>query len=151
MCFFCAIDFKNLLSNVEIDKIEATPSPSFDLATSPLWNNQLRTHCCEHKLATYQINLLRSKSLAEKDLQLKEEESQIPLIFIHHHDLLSPISKHHDDLGSGWDVILPNEWAQIFWISLVYGGARPIGQTELSFIAHETGNKKKRTRRLQLI
>ena len=101
----------------------------------------MRTHCCEHKLATYQINLLRSKSLNEKELQLKEEESQIPLIFIHHHDLLSPTSKHRNDLGSGWDVILPNEWAQILWISLIYSGARPIGQTELSFITHETGKQ----------
>lgn len=65
------------------------------------------------------------------------------MIFIHHHDLISPISTNRNDLGSGWDVILPNEWAQIFWISLVYSGARPIGQTELSLIAHETGKKKK--------
>ena len=75
----------------------------------------------------------------DNELQLNEEESQIPLIFIHHHDLSPPISKHRNELGSGWDIILPNEWAQIFWISLVYSGARPIGQKELSLIAHETG------------
>jgi hypothetical protein len=63
------------------------------------------------------------------------------LIFIHHHDLLSPISTNRNDFGSGWDIILPNEWAQIFWISLVYSGARPIGQKELSLIAHETGKQ----------
>jgi len=61
------------------------------------------------------------------------------LIFIHHHDLLSSVSNNRNDFGSGWDIILPNEWAQIFWISLVYSGARPIGQKELSLIAHETG------------
>ena len=44
-----------------------------------------------------------------------------------------------NDFGSGWDVILPNEWAQIFWISLIYSGARPIGQQEFSLICHETG------------
>ena len=78
----------------------------------------------------------------DTELQLNEEESQIPLIFIHHHDLLSSMAQHEsnrNDLGSGWDVILPNEWAQIFWISLIYSGARPIGQKELSLIAHETG------------
>lgn len=47
--------------------------------------------------------------------------------------------QNHNDFGSGWDIILPNEWAQIFWISLIYSGARPIGQKELSLIAHETG------------
>jgi len=89
------------------------------------------------------IYILFSSSFnSDNELQLNEEESQIPLIFIHHHDLLSPISKHQqnrNELGSGWDIILPNEWAQIFWISLVYSGARPIGQKELSLIAHETG------------
>jgi hypothetical protein len=133
----------SLSSIVDVEKLETFPPSSLDLATSPLWNEKSRTHCCEHKLATYQINLLRSKSIADSELQLNEEESQIPLIFIHHHDLLSPISTNRNDLGSGWDVILPNEWAQIFWISLVYSGARPIGQTELSLIAHETGKKKK--------
>jgi hypothetical protein len=60
-------------------------------------------------------------------------------MLIHHHDLLSPIPKNRSEFGSGWDIILPNEWAQIFWISVVYSGARPIGQKELSLIAHETG------------
>lgn len=121
-----------------------SPSASVDLASSPLWNEQVRTHCSEHRLATYQINLLRSKSIADQELQLNDEESQIPLIFVHHHDRLSPVAKQRNDFGSGWDIILPNEWAQILWISLVYSGARPIGQKELSLIAHETGRHKKR-------
>ncbi|UJR20918.1 hypothetical protein I4U23_024027 [Adineta vaga] len=125
-------------------KSEICPSSSIDLAKSPLWFEKYRTHCCEHKLATYQINLLRSKisTTDNTELQLNEEESQIPLILIHHHDQLLPMSKcesNRNDLGSGWDIILPNEWAQIFWISLIYSGARPIGQKELSLVAHETG------------
>lgn len=127
---------------IDIGKVENVPSSSVDLASSPLWHEEIRTHCSEHKLATYQINLLRSKSISDQDLQLNEEESQIPLIFIHHDDLLSPLSTRRSDFGSGWDVILPNEWAQIFWISLVFSGARPIGQKELSFIAHETGKNQ---------
>ena len=78
----------------------------------------------------------------DSELQLNEEESQIPLILIHHHDLLSPTAKPgsmQNDLGSGWDIILPNDWAQVFWISFIYSGARPIGQKELSLVAHETG------------
>ncbi|CAF0881501.1 unnamed protein product [Rotaria sp. Silwood1] len=130
-------------SKTKVEKIESFPPSSIDLASSPLWIEKYRTYCCEHKLATYQINLIRSKSTVDNnELQLNEEESQIPLIFIHHHDLLSSISKHkqyRNDFGSGWDIILPNEWAQIFWISLVYSGARPIGQKELSLISHETG------------
>ncbi|CAF4066711.1 unnamed protein product [Rotaria magnacalcarata] len=130
-------------SKTNIEKMESFPPSSIDLASSPLWNEKYRTYCCEHKLATYQINLIRSKSTVDQnELELNEEESQIPIIFIHHHDLLSPISKQREnrnDFGSGWDIILPNEWAQLFWISLVYSGARPIGQKELSFIAHETG------------
>jgi hypothetical protein len=78
-------------------------------------------------------------AISDQELQLNEEESQIPLIFIHHHDLLSPLATNRNELGSGWDVILPNEWAPIFWIALVYSGARPIGQKELFLIAHETG------------
>ena len=65
------------------------------------------------------------------------------MIFVHHHDLLSPLTadSHNQkgDFGSGWDIIMPNEWAQIIWIALVYSGARPIGQQELSLIHHETG------------
>ncbi|CAF3990738.1 unnamed protein product, partial [Adineta steineri] len=131
-------------TKTNIEKLETSPPSSVDLASSPLWIEKYRTHCCEHKLATYQINLFRSKTLTtdNKELQLNEEESQIPLILIHHHDLLSPLSQYQqnrNDLGSGWDIILPNEWAQIFWISFIYSGARPIGQKELSLIAHETG------------
>ena len=148
----------------DIEKQETFPPSSIDLASSPLWNEQCRIHCTEYKLATYQLNLLRSKSSGEypliliiriklispysfsdSDLAINDEESQIPLIFIHHHDLLSPLStnsRHQkNDFGSGWDIILPNEWAQIFWISLVYSGARPIGQHELAVITHETGTK----------
>ncbi|CAF0843374.1 unnamed protein product [Adineta ricciae] len=131
-------------SKANINKSDVTPPPATDLASSPLWNEKHRTHCCEHILATYQINLLRSKATAtdNNELQLNEEESQIPLILIHHHDLLSPTAKPgsmRNDLGSGWDIILPNDWAQIFWISFIYSGARPIGQKELSLVAHETG------------
>jgi hypothetical protein len=76
-------------------------------------------------------------------LQINDEESQIPLMFVHHHDLLSPLTadshNQKSDFGSGWDIIMPNEWAQIIWIALVYSGARPIGQQELSLIHHETG------------
>lgn len=47
---------------VDVEKIESFPPSSIDLASSPLWNEKCRTHCCEYKLATYQINLLRSKA-----------------------------------------------------------------------------------------
>jgi hypothetical protein len=50
---------------VDIGKLETFPTSSFDLASSLLWNEKSRIHCCEHKLATYQINLLRSKSIAD--------------------------------------------------------------------------------------
>lgn len=113
---------------------KADSSLSIDLASSPLWNEQSRSHSSEHRLATYQINLRRS-NLDE----LKDDESQIPLILIHHHDLLTPLGSK-TDFGSGWDIILPNEWSQIIWIALVYSGARPIGQDELSLISHETGD-----------
>ena len=46
---------------LDIDKSET----SINLASSPLWIEKYRTHCCEHKLATYQINLLRSKLSAD--------------------------------------------------------------------------------------
>ena len=132
----------------DVQTRESFPPTSIDLASSPLWSEQHRTHCCEHKLATYQINLLRSKSI-DSQLQLNEEETQIPLIFVHHHDQLSSRpadERHRDDFGSGWDVIMPNEWAQIIWISLVYSGARPIGQKELALVLHETGKVSKKCR-----
>jgi ribonuclease P/MRP protein subunit POP1 len=79
----------------------------------------------------------------DEQLRLNDEESQIPLMFIHHQDCLSPLSIDHrnrtNDFGNGWDIILPNEWAQVIWIALVYSGARPIGQQELALIHNETG------------
>ena len=51
-------------SKTNINKSDTTPPPATDLASSPLWSEKYRTHCCEYKLATYQINLLRSKATA---------------------------------------------------------------------------------------
>jgi hypothetical protein len=41
-------------------RTDPSPSPSIDLASSPLWTEKYRTHCSEHRLATYQIHLRRS-------------------------------------------------------------------------------------------
>ena len=40
---------------------------------------------------------------------------------------------------SGWDVIMPNNWAMDFWLPLIHNGARAFGQTELNYLSFETG------------
>lgn len=42
--------------------------------------------------------------------------------------------------GSGWDVILPTNWAMPFWIALVYRGAKAAGLRDLHSLSVEAGN-----------
>jgi len=41
--------------------------------------------------------------------------------------------------GSGWHLIVPGGWAMAFWNSLVFAGARPVGQLEMTSIYDECG------------
>lgn len=41
--------------------------------------------------------------------------------------------------GSGWDIVLPTNWAMPFWIAFVYRGAKPCGLRDLRSLSMESG------------
>ena len=114
---------------------------------SALWSHDVRETASKCKIHERHLNTLRSQSLVRQpQLKLGDKAARVPVILIQQTLELSPIptlsfssssSSFSADfltdanLGTGWDLILPKEWAMPFWVSLIYRGARACGMREL--------------------
>ena len=128
-------------------EIQSVP---LDVAYSPIWDASIRETVSKFKMSNHSLNLLRSKQFLKSDkLKLGEKASHIPILLIQQsHQPLgreAPVSKSQDILsssssllGSGWDIIMPSNWAMAFWIGLIYRGARASGMRELRKCSLET-------------
>lgn len=66
--------------------------------------------------------------------QLGIEESRIPVILIQNPGVRQGTSTNY---GSGWDIILPQNWSKAFWVAFVYHGARAAALRDLESLAFE--------------
>ena len=95
------------------------------LAFSPIWDRNVRDVVSSSKVPDHILNLQRQKQLVRSSQSdLLKKSSKIPVLLVH-----QSLGSSHQ--GSGWDLILPSNWAMPFWVSLVYHGARACGVKEL--------------------
>jgi ribonuclease P/MRP protein subunit POP1 len=84
-------------------------------------------------LSQAQVNELRSVSSATLKLKKRQKQkgtttvgpssSTTQVVGI----LLVQRPGGENGFGLGWDIILPAGWSMVFWISLIYAGARAVG------------------------
>ncbi|XP_030746018.1 ribonucleases P/MRP protein subunit POP1 [Sitophilus oryzae] len=100
-----------------------------NISLSPLWNQEVRALLKENKTSNAKINEIRSELLVPgSDLPSKGE--MVPVILLWRHGTRS-------GRQSGWDIILPSCWAQIFFIGFNMWGGRAGGLRETESIAFE--------------
>ena len=111
------------------------------LAYSPIWSSRVRETVKTSRLPHYVLNKLRSTEIPKSpSLDLGPKSPRIPVLLIHQCSSIPPsgvLNSGHTP-GSytkftqhvttsqtfGWDLVLPNNWAMAFWVSLIYRGAR---------------------------
>lgn len=108
---------------------------SSEISFSPLWDKSVSDTVSRSLIPCHHLNRRRSKKLIRsKILKLGDSAPCIPVLLIQqtpqHSSSASPSSREY--MGTGWDLILPPEWAMAFWISLIYRGARVCGMKELA-------------------
>ena len=124
--------------------------PTSPLAYSPLWDPLVRETVKDSRIPDHILNNARSKLLVKSSvLDLGQKAPRVPVLLIQQSltaqlsgvlrlgnngyrgnldGMPSPVTT---SLVSGWDLVLPNNWAMAFWVSLVYRGARACGMTDL--------------------
>lgn len=111
------------------------------LSYSPIWNKNVIDHLNKNKISTFEINKLRSKYLIpENEIHLGASESKVPILLIQNGSISSLKSNKNGCMFSGWDIIIPQTWAMSFWQTLIYFGARVVGQQEIKYAYYESGN-----------
>lgn len=110
---------------------------------SEIWNMETRnnvTNC----IPTSQINAMRSESLVPgMGNEFPEEKMQkIPILLIQNPEIRRPGGETHrrNGFASGFDIILPENWALPFWLSLIFRCVRPGGLRESRSLIFETLN-----------
>ena len=101
------------------------------VVNSPLWNPVIRKSVSDSKLPDHVINEVRGKFFLKPDqTDLGAETCHVPVMLIKrsYPSKPHPLIKH---TFTGWDIVLPRNWAMAFWISLIYQGCRPCGLQEL--------------------
>jgi len=74
-----------------------------------------------------------------------DSESLIPILLVQrpsvsgHLSLLKQSTRTDSGYGSGWDVILPTNWAMPFWVAFIYRGAKAAGLRDLHSLSMESG------------
>jgi ribonuclease P/MRP protein subunit POP1 len=111
------------------------------LSHSPIWNKNVIEHLNKNKLSIFEINKLRSKYLIpENEIHLGASESKVPILLIQNGSMSSLRTNKNGCMFNGWDIIIPQTWAMSFWQTLVYFGARAVGQQEIKYAYYESGN-----------
>ena len=139
------------------DKAKLLPP---ELAYSPIWDSVVRETVKESRISDHVLNEVRSKLLVKSPvLELGSKSPRIPVLLIrkaysarvdggvlqletdgcHGYHTMSQMQHVNTVYGSGWDLVLPTNWAMAFWVSLVYRGARACGLTELQKCLLECG------------
>ena len=155
------------LSDDEDEREESSRDRAFDvvgsasvppLAYSPLWDPLVRETVKASRIPDHVLNDARSKLLVKSSvLDLGQKAPRVPVLLIQQSltaqlsgvlrlgnngyrgnldGMPSPVTT---SLVSGWDLVLPSNWAMAFWVSLVYRGARACGMTELQKCYLECG------------
>ena len=111
------------------------------LAYSPIWSSKVRETVKTSRLPHHVLNNLRSTVFAKSpSLNLGSKSPRIPVLLIHQCSSVPPsgvLNSSHTPANYtkltqhvttsqtfGWDLVLPNNWAMAFWVSLIYRGAR---------------------------
>lgn len=103
-----------------------------ELSFSPIWDSLVCKSVSKSKIPDDYLNRKRSKKFVRSSvLKLGNSAPRIPVMLIQQPPHSSALQTTHNSLGSGWDLILPLEWAMAFWISLIYRGARACGLKEM--------------------
>lgn len=105
-----------------------------DIFVSPIWNQSIREQVRESKISNATIAEMRSQLLVPGS-ELDEPGVPIPLL------LIQRPGSTDERLGysAGWDVIIPANWAQAFWMAFIMRGARAGGLRETISMDFEMG------------
>lgn len=110
------------------------------LSYSPIWNRDLIKELNKNKVSTHEINKLRAKYLMPgSDINMGANEAKIPILII---QTTSETNFNHIKNGTmftGWDIIIPNNWAMPFWQLLIHLGARAVGLNEMNYLSFQAG------------
>jgi ribonuclease P/MRP protein subunit POP1 len=136
---------------------------SSDVASSDLWNEEVREELRKNKIPEAELNVRRSKVLANNipilfplpcmslimlfknllpgtKLPFTDNDARIPIILAQRgvatHTNTTPSSPEYQ---SGWNIILPKGWGVSFWKSLVFAGCRTSGLREQHAMHFESG------------
>ncbi|XP_076089545.1 ribonucleases P/MRP protein subunit POP1-like isoform X2 [Mytilus galloprovincialis] len=102
-----------------------------DVSMSALWNSDIRQEVKATKMSDQKLNELKSDIMIPGSLaDLGIEESRVPIILVQRPGTSG-------NYGSGWDVILPQNWSMAFWLTFIYHGARAAGSRDLESLAFE--------------
>ncbi|XP_051168586.1 ribonucleases P/MRP protein subunit POP1 [Leptopilina boulardi] len=113
---------------------------------SGIWDMEIRTNVTKNCLATSQINKMRRQVLVpgmENDEWFDEDKIQkIPILLIHKPGIRRPggVTHRRNGFASGFDVIIPENWALSFWLSFIFRCVRPGGLRESRSMIFETLN-----------
>lgn len=118
------------INTTETPKANPFNNP-IDISTSPLWNTTIRQHVKQNKISNATIAEMRSQLLVP-GTELEEPGAAVPIVLIQR-----PGNCEH--YGAGWDVIIPANWAQTFWMAFIMRGARAGGLRESQSIDFEMG------------
>lgn len=121
----------------------ALPTALFDdvVASSPLWDAEVREELKVTKLSEQELNVRKSKHLIPgTPLELGDMESRIPIILIQRPGVSNSVTcQSNPSYSSGWDLIIPPGFAMAFWVALIYRGARVGGIREAKSICLQAG------------
>ena len=110
------------------------------VAYSPIWDEDTRKMVSKSKAPDHLLNRARSKQFVKSsELKLGKKAAHIPVLLIQQNFQLQPIPNMHTggstssnhNVGAGWDLVLPSNWAMAFWVSLIYRGARACAMQDL--------------------
>ncbi|CAG9805522.1 unnamed protein product [Chironomus riparius] len=107
---------------------------------SPLWNKELRDEIFKTKLPNSELNKLRNEKqlLPAVAAPFEKTLQPIPIILIQRGHLSSLNDRRSNNLGDGWDIIVPAGYGLSTWLSLIKFGARVVaGFEEENLIMNE--------------
>ncbi|VVC26851.1 POPLD,Ribonuclease P/MRP, subunit POP1 [Cinara cedri] len=102
-----------------------------EASLSNIWDSSIRKWSTRNKMPNCKINMLRSNCIISRNDKVALAEhsiSCIPILLIQRPGQCFPITR--PGYGSGWDIVLPAEWAMPFWLGLIMNGCQPGGLRE---------------------
>ncbi|KAH6577999.1 hypothetical protein BASA62_000522 [Batrachochytrium salamandrivorans] len=101
------------------------------LSKSAIWDNKLRNAVLESRVDNSTINTRRSKNILPGTRLIPlPTDSIIPALLIHRASYYS-MQFSRGEYSDGWDLIVPRGWANEFWLTFIFAGARAAGLREM--------------------